>query len=108
MRRITVVAFGVLACFRLLATPVTLAQTTSPRKVMTRIAPTYPQLAREMRLKGVVSIEVVVRPDGSVKSTKVLGGTPVFVEPGIYAVRQWKFEVSQNETKERVELSFVP
>jgi protein TonB len=75
---------------------------------MTRIAPNYPQLAREMRLKGVVSIEVVVRPNGTVKSTKVLGGTPVFVEPGIYAVQQWKFEVSQSETKERIELSFVP
>ena len=109
MRKVIVVAtLGALASVWLLVAPSTVAQSASPRKVTTRIAPGYPQLAREMRLKGVVSLEVVVRPNGSVKSTKVLGGTPVFVRPGIDAVQQWKFEVSLNETRERVQLNFVP
>src|SRR5450432_2154614 len=56
------------------------------RKVVTRVAPDYPPLARRIHLEGVVRVEAVVRPNGSVRSTRILGGNPVLVDAAQIAV----------------------
>jgi TonB family protein len=76
--------------------------------VITRVVPDYPELARQMHLKGVVKVEAVVRANGSVKSTRVLGGNPVLVESAQAAVSKWKFEAASGDTTEVVELTFTP
>lgn len=81
---------------------------TSDRKVTTRVAPVYPELARRMRLQGVVKIEAVVKPNGAVKSTRVLGGNPVLVDSATEAVNKWKFESGPSETTEIVLVTFTP
>ncbi|HTT22283.1 MAG TPA: energy transducer TonB [Candidatus Sulfotelmatobacter sp.] len=78
----------------------------SERKIASRVAPAYPELAKKMHIHGVVRIEAVVRPNGSVKSTRVIGGNPVLVEAAQDAVGKWKFEPAQNETTEVVQLAF--
>ncbi len=78
----------------------------SDRKVASRVAPVYPELAKKMHIRGVVRVEAIVRPNGSVKSTRVLGGNPVLVEAAQDAVSKWKFEPSQSESTEIVQLSF--
>lgn len=80
----------------------------STRKVTARVAPAYPQLAMKMHIQGVVKVEAVVRPNGSVKSTRILGGNPVLVEAASDAVSKWKFEPGASETTEVVQLTFVP
>jgi TonB family protein len=76
------------------------------RKVLTRISPNYPDLARKMRIQGVVKVEVIVRPNGTVKSMRVLGGSPVLVEAAADAVKRWKFQAAQSETAEVVQVAF--
>lgn len=78
----------------------------SDRKVASRVAPVYPDLARKMHIHGVVRVEATVRPNGSVKSTRVLGGNPVLIEAAQDAVGKWKFEPGQSETTEVVQLAF--
>ena len=78
----------------------------SERRVSARVAPAYPDLARKMHIHGMVRIEAIVRPNGTVKSTRVLGGNPVLVEAAQDAVRKWKFEPAPNETTEIVQLAF--
>jgi len=79
---------------------------TSERRVASRVAPNYPELAKKMHIHGVVRVEAVVRPNGSVKSTRVLGGNPVLVDAALEAVGKWKFESAQNESTEVVQLVF--
>jgi hypothetical protein len=43
-----------------------------------------------------------------VKSTRVIGGNPVLVQAAANAVSKWKFEVSQGETVEIIQLTFRP
>jgi len=81
---------------------------TSERKVTARVAPVYPELARRMRLQGTVKIEAVVKPNGTVKSTRVLGGNPVLVDAATEAVNKWKFESGPSETTEIVHVTFTP
>jgi TonB family protein len=80
----------------------------SERKVVVRTAPVYPELARKAHLQGVVKVEAVVRPNGTVKTTRVVGGNPVLVEAATDAVSKWKFEPGSNETTEVIQLTFVP
>ena len=47
------------------------------RKVKSKVAPAYPELAKRMSVSGKVKIEVVITPEGRVKSTRVIGGHPL-------------------------------
>jgi TonB family protein len=76
------------------------------RKVKTRVSPVYPDIARRMGISGVVKLVVVVLPNGSVKSTKVLGGHPVLVNAAEDAVKKWKFEPGSEENSGVVEIIF--
>jgi len=76
------------------------------RRAVDKAVPVYPEIAKRNRLRGVVKLEVVVRENGTVRSAKVLGGNPVFVDSAADAVRKWKFEPGSQETVEIVQLQF--
>ena len=76
------------------------------RKVKTRVAAVYPELARRMNITGKVKIEVVIAPDGHVKSTRVIGGHPLLVNPAVEAAKEWKFVTASGETTQMVEFEF--
>jgi TonB family protein len=106
MDRLGVVCIAA-AVFALVLTQST-AQAPSPaeRRVVSKIAPLYPEIAKRHRIKGVVRLEVVVERSGNVKSMKALGGSPLLVESAAYAVRQWKFEPADKQTTEIIRLAF--
>ncbi len=105
MRKIAVaVAIIVISFTQLQAQSV--SSSASERKVVERVAPAFPELARRMHIHGTVKIEAVVRPNGLVKSTRVLGGNPVLVEAASDAVKKWKFEPASSESTEVVQLTF--
>jgi len=78
------------------------------RKVVTRVMPQYPSLARTMRIEGIVRLDVLVEPSGKVKSFEVKGGHPVLVQSAEDALRQWKWEAAPHESHQMVELKFTP
>jgi len=107
MRRVGILIVAA-ALFAALSTRTSTAQTEGhpERKVVTKIAPLYPDLAKLMHVSGVVKLEVVVRANGRVKSTKVLGGSPALIESATDAVSKWRFEAAPKETTEVVEITF--
>jgi TonB family protein len=87
----------------------TLAQSTTDegkRKVKSKVAPAYPELARRMNVTGKVKIEVVIAPDGHVKSARALGGHPLLVQACLDALKEWKFVAAPEETIQVVEFEF--
>jgi TonB family protein len=100
----------VLAAVSSLAGAVVLAQTATTsetgRKVKTKVSPAYPELARRMSVSGRVKLEVVITPDGRVKSTRVIGGHPILVQACQDAVKDWKFVPAPEETTQIVEFEF--
>ena len=78
----------------------------SKRKVKTKTAPMYPELAKRMNVSGKVKIEVVITPDGHVKSTRVVGGHPLLVQACQDAVKEWKFVSAPEESTQVVEFEF--
>ena len=73
-----------------------------------KVSPVYPELARRMSISGVVKVQVVVAPNGSVKSTKVVGGHPLLVNAATDAIKKWRFEAASEETTGIVEFKFDP
>ena len=85
------------------------AQQTEPeveRKVLSKVAPTYPALARKANIYGAVKLGVVITSDGRVESTTVIGGNPVLIQAAVDAVRKWRYEAGPQRTTEVVELKF--
>ncbi len=76
------------------------------RRVKSRVQPIYPDLAKKMNVSGSVKVQVVVAPNGTIKSTKVIGGHPLLVEPAMDALKKWKFEPGSEETTTTVEFKF--
>lgn len=100
-----------MAIYAGLSTQVSLAQKQdqaehAERKILTKVDPVYPELAKRMHLGGVVKVEAIVRPNGNVKSTRVVGGNPVLIESATDAIRKWKFENASSESTEIVQLTF--
>jgi TonB family protein len=59
-----------------------------------------------MNLQGNVKADVVVAPNGSVKSIEIKGGHPLLGQAAQNALREWKWEPAPHETHEAVELKF--
>jgi len=78
----------------------------SKRKVKSKNSPAYPELARRMSVTGKVKIEVIITPDGHVRSTRVIGGHPLLVQTCQDAVKEWKFFPAPEETTQVVEFDF--
>lgn len=106
MRKRVTFLFTVLLMFTIAASGQTSTLASAERKVAARVAPVYPDLAKKMHIHGAVRIEAIVKPNGSVKSTRVLGGNPVLVDAAVEAVNRWKFEAAQAETTEVVQINF--
>ncbi|HKV26677.1 MAG TPA: energy transducer TonB [Candidatus Acidoferrales bacterium] len=102
--------FGIAALLGVvfLLPPVFSQDSPTKRKVSRRVVPNYPALAREMNITGKVKIEVTVAPDGHVKTTRPVGGSPLLVDAATKAVKNWKFESAPKETTEIVEFDFNP
>jgi len=78
------------------------------RKVTQRVMPSYPELAKQMRITGTVRLVAVVAPNGTVKMTQPVGGSPVLLKAAEDAVIKWKYAPSAEESKELIELHFSP
>lgn len=107
MRRVILSALVLLASFGFATAQNAPESSQSGRKVVSRVAPVCPELAKRMHIQGVVKLEAIVKPNGSVRTTRVLGGNPVLVEAATEAVTKWKFEPAADETMELVQLVFV-
>jgi TonB family protein len=86
--------------------PSTAVKAAGNRKVKSKVDPEYPELAHRMRISGTVRISATVAPDGRVKETKVLGGSPLLTVEAENAVKKWRFEDGPKETVEIIEIDF--
>ena len=98
---------GLLALATFHSIPAT-AQGELTRKTKTKVAPTYPVLAKKMNITGTVKILVVVSANGILKDSKVVGGNPVLVNATMDALKKWRFEPADSESTGTLEFKFQP
>jgi TonB family protein len=82
--------------------------TVRERKLITRVEPKYPTTLERLYIGGVVKLEVVVAPNGSVETATLMGGNPILGQSAITAVKQWKYATGATKTKLVERLEFDP
>ncbi|MGE5644490.1 MAG: energy transducer TonB [Acidobacteriota bacterium] len=60
-------------------------------KLIRRVAPVYPGLARQTRVSGIVRVRATVGKDGKVKKAVAVSGPPLLRQSAIEAVRLWLY-----------------
>ena len=91
-----------------------LAQSTLEQlKVIKRVAPVYPPVARQRLLSATVVVEATVNAEGKVSEVRMISGSPIFRESAIDAVKQWIYQPAKLngqpiEQKTTIQLSFKP
>jgi TonB family protein len=97
------------------------AQTESPVSVTAedmrdrlvyRLAPVYPPLARQARIQGMVILQIVINQMGAVRDTRLVSGHPMLARAAEEAVKKWRYmpheadgKTAEMETEVRVVFS---
>jgi TonB family protein len=76
------------------------------RKVVTRVAPVYPPMAKSMHISGEVHVDATVAADGHVESTKATSGHPMLAAAAQAAVARWKFSPGSESSVVSVVVNF--
>lgn len=63
-----------------------------PPRLVSRIEPAYPEIARQARVEGVVILEATTDTYGRVVAVRVLRSIPLLDAAAVDAVRQWVYE----------------
>ena len=68
-------------------------------EAITKVPPTYPDLAREANVDGTVMVQALVGKDGRVKDTRVVKSIPMLDASALAAVKQWVFKPALSNNK---------
>ena len=76
------------------------------------VQPSYPMLARQMKVQGAVILQALIGADGAIQDLKVLSGPAILASAAQEAVRQWRFRpYLQNgvpvETEAKITVNFT-
>jgi TonB family protein len=61
-------------------------------KLVDRVNPTYPMLARQTQISGVVKVGIVVGKDGKVLWATPISGDALLLQSAMDAVKQWRYQ----------------
>lgn len=68
-------------------------------EAITKVAPEYPDIARQSGIEGTVMIQALVGKDGKVRDTKVVKSIPVLDDAAVRAVKEWVFKPALTNNK---------
>jgi protein TonB len=72
--------------------PIRVGQNVQESKLIRRVEPVYPDLAKRVRIQGTVRLTIVVNEEGLVYELRGMeGNNPILEEAAIDAVKQWQY-----------------
>jgi len=74
------------------AKPLAQSEGVMAARLIRRVQPAYPYIAKAMRLQGTVRLHAIVAIDGSVEQLELLSGNPILARAAVEAVRQWRYQ----------------
>jgi protein TonB len=61
-------------------------------RIINRVQPMYPPLARQTRISGTVRLHAIIGKDGTIQQLEVISGHPLLQQAALDAVRQWRYQ----------------
>jgi protein TonB len=62
------------------------------KRIIAKVEPVYPEAARTAGTEGLVVLDAVIAPNGSVERLRPVSGADLLVQSAADAVQSWKFE----------------
>ena len=93
--------------FVLLITFAVPAHAAGDRAIVSRFPPTYPELAKRMKIAGQVKVEATVDAEGKVTAVKTISGYRMLSPAAEDAVKRWKFESGSGVGTTEVDVNFA-
>lgn len=72
--------------------PIRVGGRIKPPRLVSKVSPNYPPLARQTRVQGDVVLDAVIDTDGNVVQLQVISGHALLIQSALEAVRRWKYE----------------
>ncbi len=76
------------------------------RRVEKRVPPVYPEIAKRMRISGLVHVEATVAADGNVTTVKATAGNKMLSPAAEDAVKRWKFVPGDTQSTVGIDINF--
>jgi TonB family protein len=89
----------------ILAFPVA-SRAADDRALKSRVSPTYPELAKRMKITGTVKLEATVDAGGKVTAVKTVSGSRALSPAAEEAVSKWKYAPGDGIATVEVEVTF--
>lgn len=83
------------------------ARAADDRAVKAKVPPVYPEIAKRMKIAGLVRVEATVDAEGKVTDVKVLSGNSMLAPAAEDAIRKWRFEPASASSTVEVALNFA-
>lgn len=71
--------------------PIRVGSAVQAARIVRRVLPVYPPLARTARISGVVRLQAIIALDGSIAELNVVSGHPMLIAAALDAVKQWRY-----------------
>lgn len=72
--------------------PIKVGGSVQMAKLIRKVIPVYPALARSIRISGVVHLIGTIAKDGTIRNLQLVNGHPMLAQAAISAVEQWVYE----------------
>jgi protein TonB len=72
--------------------PIRVSEGVQMAKLINRVMPIYPPLAKSARISGVVHLIGIISKDGTIRDLKVISGHPLLTKAALDAVSQWVYK----------------
>jgi TonB family protein len=72
--------------------PLRVSSETMEQRILHKVDPVYPEAARVAGTQGIVILDVIVAPDGTVKHLRPVSGPDLLARSALDAVQFWRFE----------------
>jgi protein TonB len=72
--------------------PVRIGGNVQAARIVNKVQPVYPPLARQTRINGTVRLHAIISKDGSIQQLEVISGHPLLQQSALDAVRQWRYQ----------------
>ena len=71
--------------------PIRIGGAVQSAKLINRMMPRYPPLARQARVQGRVLLEAIIGEDGTIRKLRAVSGHPLLVPAALSAVKRWRY-----------------
>src|ERR1700739_1220122 len=71
--------------------PIRVGGNVQAARIVNRVQPVYPPLARQTRISGTVRLHAIISKDGTIQQLEVMSGHPLLQQAALDAVRQWRY-----------------